>query len=234
MAKDETESSPLGRSWKIWGGILALILVAIIVSFFIPANDDEPTSQGSEPTSNGTLNPGPTPSATAQDNGQCPELSTDTSMPTEAPETEWKRHPIGMVVPTSEDHGPAIQDDGFWGCYSRTPTGALYAGLGMLSNVSAGHAEATTDSPGRDEFLETHEVGDSNELPTVEDFRIIMADDSHAVVEYTLQDSQANAYIQVQLVWSEEAQDWRLDLESPGEAVTGGQINDPSAYISWR
>src|SRR5699024_10003088 len=79
-------------------------------------------------------------------------------MPTEAPETEWQRHPLGMIVPTSEEHGPAVLGDGFWGCYSQTPSGALFAGLGMLSNISAGHEEAATDSPNRDAFMESNAV----------------------------------------------------------------------------
>lgn len=235
MSNENTQASPLGRSWKLWGGILALIFVAIIVSFFIPAGeentadpqDNQPQNTAEEPTQT-------QPGIDSSNEGQCPSLSSDTAMPTEAPETDWKRHPIGMALPTSNEHGPAIQDGDFWGCYSQTPTGALFAGVGMLSNVSAGHAEATTNSPDRDEFLRTHEVEDSAELPTIEDFRVIMADDSHATVEYTIQDSQASAYIQVNLVWSEEANDWRIDLDSTGEPLTGGEITDPSTYISWR
>lgn len=235
MANENTQASPLGRNWKLWGGVLALIVVAIIISFFIPSGDDDPAgSQNNQPptASDDPAQEQPEPSAT--DEGQCPSLSTDTAMPTEAPETEWQRHPLGMIVPTSEEHGPAVHGDGFWGCYSQTPSGALFAGLGMLSNISAGHEEAATDSPNRDAFMESNAVDGSDELPNVEDYRIIMADKDEAVIEYTLRNSEAEAYIQVDLVWSEDEQDWRLNLEDNNEPVTGGAITDPSAYVSWR
>src|SRR5690625_1521551 len=144
----------------------------------------------------------PDPSDGAE--GACPEHSTDTAMPTSAPDASWDRHPIGMIVPTSDDHGPAVQDDTFWGCYSQTPTGALYAGLGMLSNASAGEADATTDSPERDAFLDRHAYDGSASFPTVEGFRIIMATEDEAVVEYEVADPEADAYIRLNLIWSED------------------------------
>lgn len=235
MANENTEASPLGRSWKIWGAVLALILVAAIIGFFIPAGDDNSAApQQDQPLTNSETPQQEQPEDDTADNDQCPNLSNDTSMPTQAPETDWQRHPIGMVAPTSDDHGPAIQDGDFWGCYSQTPTGALLAGIGMLSNVSAGLEEATTDSPNRDEFMETHAVDGTQELPTVEDFRIIMANDDEAVIEYAVRNSEANVYIQVDLVWSDEHDDWRLNLDNSNEPVTGGEITDPSAYVSWR
>lgn len=231
--EDNNQSSTLGRSWKLWGGVLALILVAIVVSFFIPAGTENTT--GPQVDQSPTATEDPTQAATQDtEDGQCPSLSADTDMPTEAPDTEWQRHPLGMIVPTSEEHGPAVHDDDFWGCYSRTPSGALFAGLGMLSNISAGHEEAATDSPNRDEFMDTNAYEESDELPIVEDYRIIMANEDEAVIEYTIQDSQAEAYLQVDLVWSEDENDWRINLEDNNEAVTGGEITDPSAYVSWR
>lgn len=234
MANDEnTQGSALGRSWKLWGGVLALIVVAIIVSFFIPSGDEntaEPQDDQSPPS---VAQPTPTQTGSSNDE-QCPSLSTDTAMPTEAPDTEWQRHPVGMIAPTSEEHGPALQDGDFWGCYSRTPSGALFAGLGMLSNISAGHAEAATDSPNSEAFVENNAIDGSQELPNVEDYRIIMANEDEAVIEYTIQSSQASAYIQVDLVWSEDDEDWRLNLDGNSEPITGGQITDPSAYVSWR
>jgi len=235
VSNENTQASPLGRSWKLWGGILALIIVAIIVSFFIPAEEENTAEpQGNQPTAT-TDEPAQTqPETESSEQGQCPDLSSDTAMPSEAPETDWQRHPVGMIAPTSAEHGPAVQDDDFWSCYSQTPSGALLAGLVMLSNISAGHAEAATESPTRDAFVENNAVDGSQELPNVEDYRIIMANQDEAVIEYTIQSSQASAYIQVDLVWSEDEDDWRLNLDNGNEPITGGEITDPSAYISWR
>lgn len=232
MANDNTEASPLGRSWKLWGGVLGLILVAIIISFFIPPGKEVPAE--SQPSHPQATFDDQSPSANASKDESCPNLSADMAMPTKAPETKWDRHPVGTVVPTSKDHGPALKDGDFWGCYSRTPTGALFAAIGLLSDASAGEGAATTDSPGRDAFITQHALKDGAEMPTIEGFRIIMADDDNAVIEYSMKSSEATAYVQVKLTWSEDAHDWRIDLESQDEPVTSGQITDQSSYIAWR
>ena len=104
----------------------------------------------------------------------------------------------------------------------------------MLSNASAGEPDAATDSPDRDAFLERHAYDGSGSLPTVEGFRIIMATEDEAVIEYEVADPEAEAYIRLNLIWSEDAQDWRINLSTNQNAVEVGQINDPSAYINWR
>jgi hypothetical protein len=235
MADKADNSNPFGRTWKIAAGFVVVLLAIVLIGVLWPSGEDEqqtaPEERDTAPNSAPEVDQ-PTP--TSDSEGECPELSTDTAMPTSAPDASWDRHPVGMIVPTSDDHGPAVQNDTFWGCYSQTPTGALFAGLGMLSNVSAGEAEATTDSPNRDEFLDVHAYEGSGSFPTVEGFRIIMATEEEAVIEYEIADPEAEAYMRLSLVWSEEVQDWRINLNGNQNAVEVGQINDPSAYISWR
>jgi len=234
MTENADNSHPFGRTWKIAAGFVIVIVALALIGVLWPSNDDHettPEASNTAPSADPELNE-PDPSDGAE--GACPELSTDTAMPTSAPDASWDRHPVGMIVPTSDDHGPAVQDDTFWGCYSQTPTGALFAGLGMLSNVSAGEAEATTDSPNRDAFLDLHTYDGSSSLPTVEGYRVIMATEEEAVIEYEVADPEAQAYIRLNLVWSDDAQDWRINLNGNQDAVEVGQINDPSAYISWR
>lgn len=235
MTDNAKNSNPFGRPWKIAAGFVVVILAIVLIGVLWPSRDDgqepAPEARNTAPSSDPEVNdPGPS----SVSDGECPELSTDTAMPTSAPDTSWDRHPVGMIVPTNDDHGPAVQDDTFWGCYSQTPTGALFAGLGMLSNVSAGETEATTDSPNRDAFMDLHAYDGTGSLPTVEGYRIIMATAEEAVIEYEIADPEAQAYIRLNLVWSEDAQDWRINLDTNQNAVEVGQITDPSAYISWR
>lgn len=235
MADKDENSNPFGRTWKIAAGFVIVVLAIVLIGVLWPSPDDEqqtaPEAPSTAPSSDPQVNE---PAPTNDGEGECPELSTNTDLPTSAPDASWDRHPVGMIVPTSDEHGPAVQDDTFWGCYSQTPNGALFAGLGMLSNVSAGEAKATTDSPNRDEFLELHAYEGSGSFPTVEGFRIIMATEEEAVIEYEIADPEAEAYMRLNLVWSDEVQDWRINLNGTQNAVEVGQINDPSAYISWR
>lgn len=237
MTENADNSHPFGRTWKIAAGFVIVIVALALIGVLWPSSEDDqepaPEASNTAPSSDPELNE---PEATDVDEGACPELSTDTAMPTSAPDASWDRHPVGMIVPTSDDHGPAVQDDTFWGCYSQTPTGALYAGLGMLSNAYDGQEEALTDSPERDAFIESESntYDGSHALPTIEGFRVIMATEDEAVVEYLAADGGAEAYIRINLLWSDSADDWRINSEGGQTPVEVGPINDRSAYISWR
>ena len=235
---DNTENSnPFGRSWKIAAGFIVVILAIVLIGVLWPSSNDEQQTARQEHDQAPSVAPEATEPTPASDSeGECPELSTDTAMPTSAPDAAWDRHPVGMIVPTSDDHGPAVQDDSFWGCYSRTPTGALFAGLGMASNAYDGQEEALTDSPERDAFMEveTNTYDGEHSLPTFEGYRIIMATEEEAVVEYLAADGNAEVSIRVNLVWSEDADDWRIDSKAGQAPMEVGPINDRSAYISWR
>lgn len=235
---DNTENSnPFGRSWKIAAGFVVIILAIALIGVLWPSSKDEQQTAPDDHDPAPSVAPEATePTPDSDGKSKCPELSTDTAMPTSAPDASWDRHPVGMIVPTSDDHGPAVQDDDFWGCYSRTPTGALFAGLGMASNAYDGQEEALTDSPERDAFMEveTNTYDGEHNLPTFEGYRIIMATEEEAVVEYLAADGNAEVSIRVNLVWSEDADDWRIDSEAGQAPMEVSPINDRSAYISWR
>lgn len=236
MTDNADNSHPFGRTWKIAAGFVIVIVALALIGVLWPSNDDQettPEASNTAPSSDPELNE---PEASDVDEGACPELSTDTAMPTSAPDASWDRHPVGMIVPTSDDHGPAVQDDDFWGCYSQTPTGALFAGLGMASNVYDGQKEALTKSPERDAFMkvETNTYDGQHSLPTFEGYRVIMATEEEAVVEYLAVDGNAEVSIRVNLVWSEDVDDWRINSEAGQAPMEVGPVNDRSAYISWR
>ena len=56
--------------------------------------------------------------------------------PTEAPEFAWEDFEglEGFALPVSDEHGPAVQEDGFWRCFSQTPAGAAFAAASLLLN----------------------------------------------------------------------------------------------------
>src|SRR5699024_3597619 len=128
------ETDLLGRNWKLWGGILAFIVVIVIAGLIIfPRVNSEPETAPTAPAPSVPVetaspsSPSASASASKPASGDCPALSTDTSFPNDAPATEWKRHPAGMLLPVSAEHGPAKMDGDFWRCFSHTPSGALYA-----------------------------------------------------------------------------------------------------------
>src|SRR5690606_14628241 len=119
---------------------------------FFPRTPPQPEATPTAPVPSvpvETAPPSNSPSASASKpaSGDCPALSTDTSFPNDAPATEWKRHPAGMLLPVSAEHGPAKMDGDFWRCFSHTPSGAIFAGLTLLLDISgAGVIDAAAKS----------------------------------------------------------------------------------------
>ncbi|GAB2902279.1 hypothetical protein [Neomicrococcus lactis] len=225
------EKDPLGSSWKIAGGALALIIVAIVAVLFLSPpsqNKSNGTAASPSPPQIGQAAP---PNVLA---GGCPSLSTDKSFPIKAPATQWLRHPVGMVLPTSEEFGPAIHDGNFWHCYSRTPSGALMAGLGLGFSFTPGlQKEAAADSAVRDKyFAEEVAAKKPEKWSTIEGYRIIMSTDDAAVIEYYATVDQNEATIRVNLTWDDSANDWRLDLVAGPPEIS--KTIDRTVFTRWR
>ena len=230
------ETDPLGKNWKLWGGILAFIAAVVILGLiFFPRTPPQPEATPTAPAPSvpvETAPPSTSPSASASKpaSGDCPALSTDTSFPNDAPATEWKRHPAGMLLPVSAEHGPAKMDGDFWRCFSHTPSGAVFAGLTLLLDISgAGIIDAAAESPQRDElFKQWKSLEQTSEYPVISGYKIMNSSNDAASVEYI--GPAGNQYVstRVDLLWNDKANDWRLDLSSgePAWDVT----TDPSSY----
>lgn len=230
------ESDPLGKNWKLWGGVLAFIVVVLIAGLvFFPRSATQPEATPTQPAPSVPVespapSASPTASASKPASGDCPSLSTDNSFPNEAPDTEWERHPAGMLLPVSAEHGPAKMDDAFWRCFSHTPSGALYAGITLLLDISGAEIiEAAAESPERDElFKKWKSLGQPSEYPVISGYRIMNSSDDAASVEYISPAGNQYVSTRVDLLWDDNANDWRLDLSSgePAWDVT----TDPSTY----
>lgn len=232
------ENDPLGKNWKLWGGILAFIIALIIVGLiFLPRGTTEPQTAPTTPAPSvpvQTASPSATPSGSKPATGDCPAMSTDNSFPNDAPETEWKRHPAGMLLPVSADHGPAKQDGNFWRCFSHTPTGAVLAGFTLVIDFSAGREiEAAADSMSRQRLFNEQGSATSEEgFPPMLGYRVMNSSDDNAIVEYLSKTGEQYAAMSVDLVWSKEDNDWRLDLSN--SEPTWNVVSDPSSYTDFK
>lgn len=231
------ENDPLGKNWKLWGGILAFIIALIIVGLiFLPRGSNEPQTAPTTPAPSvpvETASPSTTPSASEPATGDCPAMSTDSSFPNDAPETEWKRHPAGMLLPVSAEHGPAKQNGNFWRCFSHTPTGALYAGLTLGFEFTAGGAlEAAQDSPKRQEIFDKENSIEGSNFPLIEGYRIMSSDDNKASIEYLATEANQSGSLRIDIVWDKQENDWRLDVSSG--IADWKLVNDTSAFTDWQ
>ncbi|MGL3808121.1 hypothetical protein ACSYDW_18745 [Paeniglutamicibacter sp. R2-26] len=231
------ESDPLGRNWKLWGGILAFIAAVVVLGLiFVPRA--APVPEAAPPTTPAPTAPvesaQPTASPSRPRAGDCPALSTDTDFPNDAPATEWKRHPAGMLLPVSPEHGPAKQDGDFWRCFSHTPSGAVMAGITLMFDFSTGGVkDAAADSPARDDLFKEQQNATTNlEYPAITAYRVMNSSDAQASIEYLTKYGDQYAAMRTDLVWSPADNDWRLDL-----SVTEPDwnlVNDPSSYTDFK
>lgn len=245
MARTQKQSG--GRSWIFWGAGLLIVVVVVVVGLLtIPTgSDDEPDE---EPAAQNTESPAPEPvepddeepaEEQAGEGSQCEDMDADSAFPTEAPAFEWQDFDgaENFSVPVSDEHGPAVQEDGFWRCFSQTPSGAAIAAPILFADFVAGDTyEAAIDSPGA---RSAHPAGDPEAAEAfdgllVRGFRIADSSDSEATVELWVgvPETSTDAVFEFILVWDEEANDWRLDLAGGGP--TPQELTDTADFTEWR
>ncbi|XKH55170.1 hypothetical protein LG284_16720 (plasmid) [Citricoccus nitrophenolicus] len=236
MAKNKNTDSPGTQSlgWWVSGGLVVVLIVGIIVGVVLwprdtttaPENTTTPTATATEQA--------PT-TAPAQADSACQTSDADQTVPSEAPETVWKTHPDEWLVPTSEEYGPSTQDGNLWSCFARSPVGAVFAGPNLFAAVSAGEESGAVPGPDRDAAIRSVAEGSSDyERAIFEGFRVLAADDEKATIDYWTTAGGTNASVVMELVWDEVANDWRLDLEGPGDQPRTSALEDTSGYIRWR
>lgn len=245
MARKEQQSG--GKSWIFWGvGLLIVVVVVIVGLLTIPTGSNE-----TEEPDEGLNAEGPDPSAQpvepeepAETDGEapsrCEDMDADSAFPTEAPAFEWQdfEGSDGLAVPVSDEHGPAVQEDGFWRCFSQTPSGAAFAApILFLDFVITHEYEAAVDSPGARQALpqESVEVSAENFDGTlIRGYRIVDSSDEEATVRvwFADPDVSADSAYDFTLLWDEEANDWRLDLAA-GD-VPFEILESTSDFTEWR
>lgn len=237
MAKTEsqTEKTPFGPRWIVSGVVvlLALGLVAFMALRGGSEAEEEPAPLGSA-SSSAPAHPGPAePEPQAETSDTCtPPKPRETNLPTKAPTVSWERHPSGGVVPVSDGHGPMSRDGEFWRCSSRTPSGAVLAGMTLVYNFATGDKASMSDGKNREEQFSRGQYGSNTEFGTVEGYRVLLANQSDAEVEYLISVSGGHAVMRVPMVWDESVQDWSLNGNSND---TGATVTDsPSGFTNWR
>lgn len=244
MARTQKQSG--GRTWIFWGAALLIVVVVVVVGLLtIPTgSDDEPDE---EPTAQNTESPAPEPvepddeepaEEQAGEVSQCEDMDADSAFPTEAPDFAWEDFDgvEDFALPVSEEHGPAVQEDGFWRCFSQTPAGAAFASQGLFWSFNlGGQYEAAVDSPGAEAAL-PEDLDEARESANglMRGFRIVDSSDEEATVQLwaATPDGSTDAMYEISLVWDDSANDWRLDLA--GGLPELQELTDTTDFTEWR
>lgn len=245
MARKEQQGG--GKSWIFWGvGLLIVVVVVIVGLLTIPTGSNEAeepdeglNAEGPDPSAQ-PVEPEEPAEADSEAPERCEDMDADSAFPTEAPEFAWEDYDeVGdLALPVSDEHGPAVQEDGFWRCFSQTPAGAAFAAPSLfLSFVVGREYDAAVDSPGARQAVPQESVEDSADGldgTLVRGFRIVDSSAEEATVRVWLGNPEfsADSAYDFTLLWDEEANDWRLDLAS-GEAPFN-ILEETSDFTEWR
>lgn len=236
------------RNWLKWGmGLGGGVLLVGTGLIFLPSpldsdDEDEPAaSQQQEAAEEDPADQAPDGEDPNQEDeaaaaGECDLPSDDDDFPTEAPDFEWEDH-HGAQVPVSDEHGPADQDGEFWQCFSQTPTGATFAAMAFFMDFgTATTDEVAADSPGADAAFEEVQTFTEDVDLIFQGFRVNEASDDHASVTYWVtpetDPGAGDVQMTVELVWDEDADDWRLDLTRGFPEFE--PLDDTSGFVQWR
>lgn len=233
----------LGAGWLMAGGFLLLAVIAALAVILFPSGDEEEADTTATTEENTAAEDELPPAAEdSEPHGDDSEIEpcdldeADSDFPASAPEFSWEDHPIGVVLPVSEEHGPIVRDGEFWRCTSQTPAGAAFAGASLFVAYGNGDEAAVVDSPRARALLDEGDpfgVGDPDVI--FRGFQITSSSDEAATVDYWVEsdtDDSLVASVDLALVWDEEVNDWRLDLADG--ALTFTALEDTSSYTEWR
>ncbi|MGO1755781.1 MAG: hypothetical protein ACTHZ6_15725 [Brevibacterium aurantiacum] len=234
----ETESkSPFNVWWFGAGAFVILVLIGgVLLGFQLGSSDDGEPAAAETPAEEAAPEqsaPAVEDTPAADDEArECGSLSTDQDYPTEAPPTEWETYASSsMTVPISEEYGPVNRDGNLWGCYAHSPTGAVYAGLGLIASFSiGGEYDAAVDTAQAESAFEDQSAAAGASFPSFSGFRIDEYSDDAARITYYGDQGEHSAGISFSLKWDEQADDWRLDWTRPD----GFEENpDPEQFVMW-
>lgn len=229
---DDTQAaSPFGRRWLISGAVVLLALALAVFLAVRGGSDKQPEGSPSPAVSAPSAGASTPTAETAQARCKTPE-SKDKGIPSKAPAVTWERHPSGAIVPVSAELGPNVRGAQYWSCSAHTATGALIGGLSRAYNFVTGDLSSGNDTPSRATFFQENQLTDSARFGTVEGYRIVLATDREAVIEYLLSLDGQKAAMRVPLVWDDNAGDWLLNTSSKDLSMF--QVTDPENFTAWR
>ena len=140
-------------------------------------------------------------------------------------------------MPVSKTDGPGKQvAAGPWSCYTRTPSGAVLAGItialranGVAENWQDVARQQTIPGPGQTALLA--KPLPAAEVVTVRGYTVAGYTPDRATVRYYLHTPTTDANCTADVQWS--SGDWRLVLTDSGSTTSGCATGAPVDFTPW-
>ncbi len=164
----------------------------------------------------------------------------DQDIPLKGPEAEWVLID-GVSMPTSDEHGPGVEEESIHSCFAHSPAGALFAYFAFLAD------SASSDNAPADVFR-SRVVDDENSrerIATLEEYPRGPGDQGidaigYAVLSYTpttvtinvayeSQEPQALVAMPATLRWQDG--DWYVVIAASDPPAA--ELDDLEGYVEW-
>lgn len=230
MATKEPFNTQFNMWWVLSAALVVIVLVAgIFIGIFVGRDTDSSGQSEEAPGTSGSA----TEAAPPANSGACDVPSDDQDYPVEAPDTKWELYKNVVSLPTSETYGPTKREGDFWQCYAHSPKGALFAAFNLSQAFTTGGVyDAAVDTPEAKQIFEEEANTDSSSsvLPELAGFKIDSYSESAATISLLFKSGDMNGNATVELIWDDEAGDWRWDAQNSPEPEP---VEDTDQYTMW-
>lgn len=228
MAGSNENSSPFNAWWAFAGALLALVVVG--AAFLVYVTRDGGSAQAEAPATTAAA-----PPQTEAPASGCDVPAENQDYPVDAPETDWELYQERFTLPVSDDFGPVKRDGDLWQCFAHSPTGALFAGITLMTEFSEGQYDAAIDTPqAQSQFDDIMSAtGDTADTFTVSGYEVASYSDSNAEITYGIINSGAQGSMSIDLAWDDQSNDWKLDLTRGGLAAEEISSSEASQLTPW-
>lgn len=236
-----TESNPFTKPGFIISAALVVALIAaVVVIFLFPKNQDNAQSNPAPTTASDSPSTSPSSSDKAEASICGLPAGSENALGT-APETTWEL--VGtMAAPTDSKIGPGqVDEQGIRSCFSRTPTGALYAAVNLWAlgsnpaNEPAIAGQLAAKGPGRDAGMKAPETPapSSGVKIQIAGFNVVSYTADQAVVDLAFKaDNGALGSVRTTLLWQDG--DWKGVVADNGAPLEEPHpVSDLSGFIPW-
>lgn len=232
------KDSPFNVWWIISGVGLLLVVVAVVVVLVFGRgnNSDNITPRPIAPSSTAVPNSGGAGGSSTNDSA-C-NLAGGTEIPTAGPPAEWSNKEL-FIVPSSPQFGPVKVSGSEWGCFSHSPTGALFAAANYVAGLGdEGYEDfmrgASINNDSLNSYLATTSPGSHKQEPglvgQIAGYQFVGVEDDLVVVNLAVQLDDVTGAFKIGLSWDAEAGTWKADLSRSDLTLTTTEL---SAYTSW-
>jgi hypothetical protein len=231
--------SPFNIWWVVSGIGVVLVLVALILVLIFgrggASNDD------AAPSGAATSAPISTESADSDSATSCDVDSRNQDIPVAGPEATWTAVDY-LLVPSSNEYGPAPLEGSEWSCFAHSPTGALFAAAHVLAGAvgpdyESFMAAAAVDNAALQTWMtaqnpETH-TQTPGDVAQFAGFQMTSVEADRVTVKLGLSQSDVSGSYTVDMVWDDVDGTWKVDMGASTFFDNLAILDNLNAFTPW-